>query len=78
MFCNTIGALLTNHVVQLSSPQSPLSIHATAQLLQRAVELPVGSLNTPLYGVFICGGACGEDIPSWLFPEISTFLSFSF
>lgn len=48
MFCNTIGALLTNHVVQLSSPQSPLSVHATAQMLLRVVKLPVGSLLASL------------------------------
>lgn len=77
--CNTVGALLTNRVVRWSCSQSRLSTHATAQPLQRAVELPVGSpLSSSLYGVFFCGGVCREDRPSFLIPEIPTFLSFSF
>lgn len=68
MFSNTIGALLANHVVQLSCPQSPLFVHAASELLQRGLELPVGHLlSCSLYGVFFCGRVrkeWGEGVPS--------------
>ena len=58
MFCNTIGALLTNRVVQLSCPQPPLSGQSAAKLLQGPVDLPVGSLlSSCSVGPFLWGGA---------------------
>lgn len=56
MFCNTIGALLTNHMRCLSCPQSPVAVHATARLLKRVVTCHVGVCYLPLCVGCSCEG----------------------
>lgn len=60
MFCNTPGALLTNHMDWLSCLQSPIAVPATARLLQRAVTRHLGVSYLPLCMGCSCEGAGRE------------------